>query len=85
MDAGLAKVINSTVGTDSFKPLDKLMYGRQGLVPSENAYFKIGNFGSKRTSISVAGTELSSSGEPVVSMKMWTFRRSLPQSDSINT
>lgn len=73
MDAGLAKVINSTVGTDDFKSLDKLIYGRQGLVPSENAYFDIGKYENKKATVTVSTTEKSSySDEPIVSLKMWT-------------
>lgn len=73
MDAGLAKVINSTVGTDDFKSLDKLIYGRQGLVPSENVYFHIGNFETKKALVTVNSTDKTSySDEPVVSIKMWT-------------
>lgn len=73
MDAGLAKVINSTIGTDSFRPLDKLLYGRQGLVPSENEYFKIGTFEEKSATVSVTSTKtVSAYGAPILSMKMWT-------------
>lgn len=75
MDAGLAKVINSTVGTDDFKSLDKLLYGRQGLVPSsENVYFKIGNLGDKNATVTVTSNSAfkAYSPEPLLSMKMWT-------------
>lgn len=43
MDAGLAKVLNGTVGTPEFKSLDKILYGLKTLTPSENIYLKIGN------------------------------------------
>ena len=73
MDAGLAKVINSTVGTDLFRPLDKLLYGRHGLAPSENAYFSVGNLKSTKVTISVGQTKESAvSSESIIKMKMWT-------------
>ena len=73
MDAGLAKVINSTIGTDSFKPLDKLLYGRQGLVPSDNAYFNISNFEANRVTVTTAQTNASAYSEgTIIRLKMWT-------------
>ena len=73
MDAGLAKIVNSTVGTDHFKPLDKLLYGRYGLVPSENTYFKVGNFETVTLEVPLTvNKELVEATAPVFSMKMWT-------------
>ena len=43
MDAGLAKVLNGTLGTPGFKSLDKILYGLKTLTPSENVYLKIGS------------------------------------------
>lgn len=39
MDAGLAKVINSTVGTDDFKPFDKIFTDNRSIVASDEKYF----------------------------------------------
>ena len=73
MDAGLAKVINSTVGTSSFKALDKLIYGRYGLIPSENTYFKIGNFETVVLNASLSQNKVVvEKTVPIASMTMWT-------------
>lgn len=40
MDAGLAKVINSTVGTGNFKSFDKLLFDSARLVASEDVMYE---------------------------------------------
>lgn len=40
MDAGLAKVINSTVGTGNFKSLDKVLFDGARLVASEDVMYE---------------------------------------------
>lgn len=39
MDAGLAKVLNSTVGTDKFNSLDKLLLGEKTIVGTDEPYY----------------------------------------------
>lgn len=73
MDAGLAKVINSTVGTGEVVPFDKLLYGLKGLVPSTNEYFKIGTYEGATLTLTNTSTVVAQEAEhPLVSMKMWT-------------
>lgn len=86
MDAGLAKVLNSTVGTkdfesldkilnstvgtSNFRSLDKVLYGNKALVPSSTNYFKIGNFDNYTVEHIGDGSEFAE--KTIVSMKMWT-------------
>lgn len=72
MDIALAKMLNSTVGTLDYRALDKMLYSRQGLVPSENAYFNIENITNQRATVLTNTTSMSvESTTPIVRIKMW--------------
>lgn len=70
MDAGLAKVLNSTVGTEHFRSLDKVLCSNKALVPSDNLYFNIGAF--KNKTVSHSGNATAETEADVLSLKMWT-------------
>ena len=72
MDAGLAKVLNSTVGTNNFRSLDKVLYGRKALIPSENLYFNIGAIKNRTLSHTAGASAPAETEVSVVSLKMWT-------------
>lgn len=72
MDAGLAKILNSTVGTDNYRPLDKVLYGSKALVPSENLYFNIGAIKNRTLSHTAGASAPKETEVAVVALKMWT-------------
>lgn len=62
MDAGLAKVLNSTVGTSDFKPLDEVLDDKVRLIVDDTLYYTYDGAWTKKNEDS---TTISRTSDPV--------------------